>query len=470
MPIDDSDLLSVPRAAREAGAAEFLVSGDQRWSFSDLATRVAAATRELQAAGVGAGDRVAVQASNRPGLAPLALALAELDATLVPLHPRLTDAEVSLLVADCAPRLFLDGNAVDSLIQTSPPRPLSLPGEGEGADRRASPPPLSPGRGGRGVRSPLAMLYTSGTTGKPKGALLPRSAFVAAAAASHRNLPCGPGDRWVLCLPLCHIGGLSIVTRCVAGRATVILLPRFDPAGVIEAIERERATLLSVVPTMLRALLETDLHDRMAGLRAVLVGGAAAPAELLEECARRGILALTTYGLTEACSQVCSQGPRDRFSREPGSGVPLAGAELRILPLDAPGGESPDPAGAGEPGRIQIRGPMMMTGYHGHPPLAGGWFETGDLGHLDDQGRIHLHARRTDLIVSGGENVYPAEVEAVLLTHPQIVDAAVAARPDAEFGEAVVAVLVARAGAASPSLEAVRAFCKERLAGFKAPR
>jgi O-succinylbenzoic acid--CoA ligase len=329
------------------------------------------------------------------------------------------------------------------------------------------------------------MLYTSGTTGMPKGAILPRSAFVAAAVASHENLPCGPGDRWILCLPLCHIGGLSIVTRCVAGRAAVILLPRFDAEATIEAIVQEKATLLSVVPTMLRALLEADIHNRMVGLRAVLVGGAAAPAELLEECARRGVLALTTYGLTEACSQVCSQAPRDPFSREPGSGFPLPGAELRIVPLDAPSPPSaheattgqPDAAredgGSGwrataaEPGRIQIRGPMMMTGYRGQAPLAGGWFDTGDLGHQDEQGRLFLHARRTDLIVSGGENVYPAEVEAALTSQPGVREALVFGVPDERWGQRVAVAIVPEG---MIDLSALRRGLEGRLAGHKRPR
>src|SRR5262249_6852179 len=157
-----------------------------------------------------------------------------------------------------------------------------------------------------------------------------RRAFAASAAASAANLGWRPGDRWLLCMPLGHVGGLSIVTRCVAARSTVVLAPRFDPAAVLRAIERERATLLSVVPTMLAALLEGEGAGAAACLRVLLGGGAAAPAALLEECTRRRIRALTTYGITEACSQVTAQRPRDPATVEPGCGQALAGVELRI--------------------------------------------------------------------------------------------------------------------------------------------
>src|SRR6185437_8373891 len=177
-------------------------------------------------------------------------------------------------------------------------------------------------------------VYTSGTTGRPKGAVLSRRAFVASAAASAANLGWRDDDRWLVCMPLAHVGGLSILTRCLAAGRTVVLEPRFDPDAVLAAIDRERVTLLSVVPTMLTALLERPAASALSRLRALLLGGAAAPFSLLETCARRGIPALATYGLTEACSQVTVQRLAQPLRAVPGSGQPLPGVEIRIARPD----------------------------------------------------------------------------------------------------------------------------------------
>jgi o-succinylbenzoate---CoA ligase len=304
--------------------------------------------------------------------------------------------------------------------------------------------------------------------------MLPRSAILASADASARNLGWEPHDRWLACMPLCHIGGLSILTRCLLARVPVVLEPRFDPRAVLEAIRRDEATLLSVVPTMLQALLDEDSQNLLARPRAVLVGGAAAPDALLDECARRGVMALTTYGLTEACSQVTSQAPRDPFTREPGSGRPLPGVELQIA---LPESEAQAPSGA--VGRIQIRGPTRMRAYfpRGGPPPGeplpeldrAAWLDTGDLGALDEEGRLHVYARRTDLIVTGGENVYPAEVERVLGAVPGVLRALVFGVPDDRWGHVVAAAIVldpARPASDVTLADELRA----RLASHKRPR
>jgi O-succinylbenzoic acid--CoA ligase len=290
-----------------------------------------------------------------------------------------------------------------------------------------------------------AILFTSGTTGVPRGAQLSYDALVASAAASAVNLGWREDDRWMACMPLAHVGGLSILTRCLAARAAVVLEPRFDAATLPARLVEERVTLLSLVPTMLAKLL--DEHPSWtppSHLRALLLGGAAAPARLLARARARGIPVLTTYGLTEACSQVVT------------GGRALPGVELRIV---------------GDEGRVQVRGPMLMSGYLGEPPLApGAWFDTGDLGEIDASGTLRLHARRTDLVVTGGENVYPAEVEDALAACPGVAAACVFGVPDETWGQIVAALVVPEGAAAGFDREAFRAAVTERLAPHKRPR
>lgn len=435
------DPLSLADAAREAGPSPALFADGATFTFADLDARARAFASALAARGIGRGSRVAVLAQNRVETVVAIHALLALGAAMVPIHPRLTPAEVQLLVADAAPALTLREGDLTALAAEAP-RAAWAPGAA--IDPEAA----------------LAIVYTSGTTGRPKGAILARRAFVASAAASAANLGWLAEDRWLLCMPLCHVGGLSIITRCLAARRAVVLLPRFDPDAVLAAIGAERATLLSVVPTMLAALLARDGDGALAGLRAVLSGGAATPWSLLEECGRRGVPALTTYGLTEACSQAASQAPRSPYVPERGAGRPLPGVGLRV-----------DAAG-----RIHLRGPTLMSGYFRGEGLApdtasftNGWLDTGDLGEVDAAGRLHVHARRTDLIVTGGENVYPLEIEQLLEAQPGVRRALVFGVPDARWGQLVAAAIEIEADAALDQA-ALAAALAARLAPHKRPR
>ena len=300
------DTFDLSAAAQLAPDHPALFAGDLVLSFAELYARVDAVAQALTARGIHAGSRVTILAQNRVETVIVIHALLATGAAIVPIHPRLTAAEVQIIVDDAAPALTLREGDLDALCAEAPRE-----------QPRAST-PIDP-------ESPLAIVYTSGTTGRPKGAVLSRRAFLASAGASAANLGWTPEDRWLLCMPLCHVGGLSILTRCLAARRAVILEPRFDPDAVLDAIVAGRATLLSVVPTMLKALLERDHDDVLARLRAVLSGGAATPWALLEECGRRGVPALTTYGLTEACSQAASQAPRSPYAPERGSGRALPG-------------------------------------------------------------------------------------------------------------------------------------------------
>jgi O-succinylbenzoic acid--CoA ligase len=424
-----------------------LVADGRAWTFGELDARMGGFVAALVGAGVAPGDRVALRGSNRAETVTALLGMAAAGVTAVLVHPRLTAAEARVLIDDAEVRASLDDDGVDALLRDGVDRPWpALPAPTTG--------------------DPLAMIYTSGTSGRAKGAVLTHGAFAASADASARNLGWAPGDRWVAALPVAHVGGLSVLTRCLLARRPVALLPRFDAAAVLDAV-RAGGTIVSVVPTMLRALLEADRGNALAGARVVLVGGAACPAELRGECRKRRVRALMTYGMTEMCSQVATQRPTREAAVQRGVGRALYGVELRIA--DDEGAA----LAAGEVGRITVRGPMRMRGYWRQAPLAPEeWFDTGDLGALDADGVLSIHARRTDLIVTGGENVYPVEVEHCLEAHPSVAAALVFGLPDEVWGQRVAAVVVARGEVADEA--AWRASLAEhvaaRLAGFKRPR
>jgi O-succinylbenzoic acid--CoA ligase len=380
------DLLSA--AARDAPRAPALVVGARAIDHAELAERAARCAGALAARGLRPGDRVAVTATATEEAVVAIHAVWHLGATLVPLHPRLTAVERAGLVADAGAR--------------------ELPADLGGAT------PIAPR-----APDPLAIVFTSGTTGRPKAAVLSAAAFAAAVHASAARFPVRVDDRWLLALAPAHVGGLAILLRCLAARAAV-------------AIDAP-ATLASLVPTQLHRLLAAGWTPP-PGLRAILLGGAPAPPSL---AARAPVV--TTYGLTEACGTVALDG------------VPLPGVGVRISAA----------------GTIQLAGPTLMSGYLHHPApvCADGWLDTGDLGALDGDGRLQVFARRTDLILSGGENVYPAEVEVALAELPGVAAACVFGVPDPEWGQVVCAAFVGDAADG-----ALRAHLRDRLAPFKRPR
>ena len=291
----------------------------------------------------------------------------------------------------------------------------------------APPVPLDPPPGTRTV------IFTSGTTGEPKPVYLTAANHEASAIASAWNLGVHPQDRWLCCLPLWHVGGLAIPIRSAIYGTTAVLHDGFDAGRVREEIESGEVTLVSLVATMLRRLIDAGLSS-WPTLRGALVGGGPIPAGLLDWADATGFPLIPTYGMTETASQVVT-GHR-----------PLLGVNLRI--------------GAG--GEILVRGPMVAPGSCD----GDGWLHTGDRGRVDD-GRLVVEGRLDDVIVTGGENVAAAEVEEALLAHPAVADAAVAGRPDAEWGEAIVAFVVLSGEASDDDL---LRHCRDRLPGFKVPK
>jgi O-succinylbenzoic acid--CoA ligase len=315
----------------------------------------------------------------------------------------------------------------------------------------------------------LAVLFTSGTSGRAKGACLSGANFLASAEAAADRLGPVVGERWLACMPLFHVGGLSMLMRSVRFGGPVRLLPRFDAAVASDVLDGGDVAAVSLVPTMLSRLL-AHRGERAAprGLRVVLLGGAAAAPGLIARALAAGYPLCPTYGLTEACSQVATATPPSAGTAIPPPMWPLRGIELRVVRDDG------SDASHGTPGEIILRGPTVMQGYLHDPQasaraLRDGWLHTGDIGCLDSGGGLRVLDRREDLIVSGGENVYPAEIESVLLEHPSVSDAGVSGIPDADLGACVVAWIVPSPGA-EPDVESLQRHCRNRLAGFKQPR
>jgi dipeptidyl aminopeptidase/acylaminoacyl peptidase/acyl-CoA synthetase (AMP-forming)/AMP-acid ligase II len=406
-----TDALSIVAAAQEAGDAIALRIGAQRFSYSQLAQRVRARLHSLSLDANEDTSFALIGANTLDTLVTL-YALLEARVPVLLLHPRQTEAERAAVLA---------------------------------AARRS---------GRRMHPDAAAVIYTSGTTGTPRGAVLTRAALLASAQASAANLGWLEDDCWLLAMPVARVGGLSILTRCLAARRCVALAPAFDARLMPQWIAEQGVTLVSLVPTMLVQVLQAHPDwTPPSQLRAVLLGGAAASARLLERAAERRLPIVITYGCTETCSQVASTPYEKRYeAASQGAGRPLAGAQLRITD-----------------GRIEVRGPMLMAGYLGEPALDGGaWFDTGDLGEIDAQGCLHVHARRADLIVTGGENVYPAEVERVLEGCPGVAAAGVFGVPDDTWGQTVAVALVADTD--EPPEQALGDYIVEQLAPYKRPR
>jgi O-succinylbenzoic acid--CoA ligase len=288
------------------------------------------------------------------------------------------------------------------------------------------------------------VLFTSGTTAAPRPVRLTYENWEANARGSAQAIGLDREERWLCALPLAHVGGLSILIRSAIYGTTAVLHERFEASAVARALSEEGITVVSLVPTTLARVLDTGL-ERPEKLRCALLGGAPASPALLERAAAAGVPVAQTYGLTEACSQVTTSPPGEPAT----AGPPLPGVELRLAP----------------DGEILVGGQTVAPG----AVAADGFLHTGDLGLLDEQGRLTVTGRKADTIVSGGENVAPTEVEAVLLGHPAVLDAGVFGAPDPEWGEAVSATVVLRRGQAATE-EELRAYCAERLARFKVPK
>ena len=472
------------RCAENRPAHLALSDGRTRWSFAELNTQVTQCARRLAAIGVDEGSHVALLAGNSLDFVVLVHALTRLRAVLVPLNTRLThdeliwqigDVEATLLICDAEhlERAFEIAQQVENVqlatFETSirinkgetehNVIMLSEVGESESCTLQTL----------IDLDATQAIMYTSGTTGMPKGAIITYGMQWWSATSSALNLGHDPDDCWLACLSFFHIGGLTMLMKGVIYGISVYVQPRFDAIAVNDAIMYERVTIISVVSVMLQRML-ADLDERGKTypdtMRCVLLGGGPAPQPLLEACASRTIPVVQTYGMTEACSQAVTLAPDDALRKLGSAGRPLAAVQLRVMNEDRM-------AQAGEAGEIQLQGPTITPGYYKRPDATArafhdGWFATGDIGYLDAEGYLYMLDRRSDLIISGGENVYPAEIEAVLLAHPAVQEAGVTGRADAQWGQVPIAFVHLYEGQGANEKE-LMSFVASRLAKYKRP-
>ena len=443
--------------------AQALSDAAHRWTWRQLLADANDLSRRL---GTSPGTRIAVLSldTGRAVVAIHAVRLA--GATLVALNRRLTVAElVPLAARSGATRLLHDAHHAEMAAEIAAGVPgMTLLPLVPGSDAGAAAETAAAG-GSLDPAALAAVVFTSGTTGEPRGVCLTHANLLASAHAWNAFLDSDTDDHWLATLPLSHVAGLGVVMRSLVAGARLTIHDRFDPAAVRTALAVDGVSLVSLVPTQLRRLLD-DGPVAAPRLRALLLGGSPIPAALVERAVAAGLPTVTTYGMTEAASGVTALSGAET-STHPGSvGRPLPGVRIRVR-LDN-GRDAP----SGVVGEIAVAGPSIFTGYDGDQTttdalLRDGWFRTGDLGSLDADGRLTVSDRRDDLIISGGENVSPVEVEAVLLSHPDVNDAAVVGFPDAIWGAVPVAAVVLRSNGAD--LDALETLCRDRLAGYKVP-
>ena len=460
-----------------------IVDADRSLDYRALHERTGRCAALLAARGVGAGDRVALLLGNRSAYLELVFATARIGAIAVPINARLTALEVRGLLADCTPALLVHDTALEPLARDATaalargPQLLACPGAYEQELAAHAPReailPVSP-------EHPMILMYTSGTTGEPKGALLPHRKTLYNSLNAELFFGLRREDRVLVSLPLFHSFGLAILSLpALYAGAAIFLEPRFDAARTWQRIASERITYLGAVPMQLAALLaEVESHGPAPpppSLRFLFGAGAAVPVEQISGFQERGIVLKQGFGQTET-SILCCLDAADAIRKAGSVGRPVFHAELRVVTKETIEGpvDGWRDAATGEPGEIAVRGPITMLGYWNRPDdtaatLRGEWLRTGDLATCDDEGFLTLVGRARDMYISGGENVYPAEVEAAFAQHPSVREIAIVAVPDQRWGEVGRAYVVPRDGCSLDG-EALRAWGAQRLARFKLPR
>ena len=466
--------------------------------LDELSSRLAAG---LESAGIRPGDLVGLQLPNIPQFLIAYFGILKAGAVVVPLNVMLKPPEIAFHLTDSGVKLLISWQGiladaikgaelagVGTIYAVGHPSPAAGPGPAAGPALAAGPGdpvrvrpferlldvaadgyPLAP----RAMTDTAVVVYTSGTTGRPKGAMLTHIQLYMNADIPGRLFGVRPDDVVITAVPLFHVFGLSsILNICVRFGCTMSLIPRFDPATVLTAIQRDRATIFEGVPTMFIALLEhpdLDSYD-VSSLRVAISGGASIPAPVLDAFEKRfGVLILEGYGMTETASTTTfnlSATERRVYS----VGKPIWGTQTQVW--DGEG--RPLPPGKDHVGEVVTRGLHVMKGYLNAPEatasaFTGGWLHTGDLGYFDEDGFLFIVSRQKELIIRGGYNVYPREIEDVLHAHPAVAEAAVVGVPDGRLGEEVMAVVVLHEDATVTGTE-LRAYCRERIAAYKYPR
>ncbi len=473
----------VAESARRTPGKPAVILGETKISYAQLDALSDRMAASLTAAGLTAGDRVGLQLPNIPQFVIAYFGVLKAGGVVVPMNVLLKAPEIEFQLRDSGARALITfGGCLDEAAKAAASAAVASFYVAAGTTPLAAGVPfdtlLAGGQPGpqlavRSPGDPAVIIYTSGTTGVPKGAVLSHITLYMNADIPGRLFGFGDDDVVVVALPLFHIFGLSsIMNTCVLLGGTMSLVPRFEAAAVLDVIQRDRATVFEGVPTMFVALLQAPglaSYD-LSSLRVAISGGAPIPAEITDSFERRfGVTILEGYGLSETASTTTfnvSAAERKIYS----VGKPIWGVSVQVW--DSQG--RPLPPGTEHVGEIVVRGPNVMTGYHNNPEataaaFAGGWFHSGDLGYFDEDGFLFIVDRIKDLIIRGGYNVYPREVEEAIYTHPAVAEAAVIGVPDATMGEEVHAIVAIRAGQSVTEGELID-FVKQRVAAYKYPR
>ncbi|SFN13429.1 Acyl-CoA synthetase (AMP-forming)/AMP-acid ligase II [Pseudonocardia ammonioxydans] len=472
------------RHATERPDDEALRFGDVRRTWSELDERVRRLATALRAEGIGPGDRVAVLDLNHPSCLELSLACAWIGAANAVVNFRLAPPEILYVINDARARLLLVGpefaGAAAQLREKLDTVERILPVGGEQDEYEAflsaHQPDESPHPAARD--DCFVQLYTSGTTGFPKGAMLTHGAMLAHAAHVATDFELAPTDVVQVAMPLFHVGGTSYAFLALGQGARIVMARMPDPAALLDMIGAEGITHTFWVPALMGAMTQVPgaAEKDYSSLRAISYGASPMPLPVLRASLELfGPRLHQVYGMTEACGVVTSLGPEDHADpavahRLVSAGKPITGVTIEVR--DPATGEE---LGVDEPGEIWVRTDQLMSGYWQKPEATAaavtpdGWLRSGDGGHIDADGYVYVTDRIKDMIVSGGENVYPAEIERVLAEHPSVADVAVIGVPDERWGEVPKACVVAAPGATIDP-EALLARAREHLAGFKCPR
>ena len=450
---------ATPEATALAAAGDV----DDAATYADLDRRVETLAGRLAARGIGVDDPLAVCSGTRAAFVEVIHAAQRLGATLVPVDARATAAELGVRFDRVSPAAVVCEAATETAaIEAADAPVLSLDDPTADAEPLSAVDPEPFDLPEWAVDDPVAVLFTSGTTGDPKGVVLTTANVLASATASAFRLGLLPDDCWHVALPMYHTGGLAPVYRSVLYGTALSVQRDFEPAATLSAMRAADATGVSLVPTMLERLLEAG---SLPDLRVVLVGGAPCPPDLLERADDRGVPVAPTYGMTEAASQIATARPSVAADHPNSVGHPLLFAELSVVD------EADARCAPGESGELVVGGAVVTPGYLDADRTAEAFcsagLRTGDRGHRDEAGRVYVEGRLDDTIVTGGENVDPAEVATALRRHDAVADCAVVGLPDETWGQRVAALVIANEGASAADL---REHCRGRLADFKRPR
>jgi len=469
------DLVAGPAAHHPDDIA--VIGNGRQMTFAVLDERTGRLGEALRARGLRPGDRVALLSDNEPEYVEIQAACLRSGFTLVPLNVRLAGPELAFILRDCSPAVLLAGRSQSQrasglAADVGIPHVMGLgsPTDVDSYEEALATAEPNPDADPDDAELIALILYTSGTTGRPKGAVIDRRAFTARVLVNCAELHVGGSDVHLAALPMFHIAAFLAYAHTVVG-GRVVMLPDFSPQQCLSTMVAEQVTTTVLVPTMIGMLLDSAFlaDSPPRHLRLIIYGGSSiAPALLARALTQFGCDMLQQYGMTESgASSILRPTDHDPSDVERLSSAGTAAVALEVQLVD----DDDERVSAGEMGEIVCRGPSVMRGYWNRPDatkeaLRGGWMHTGDVGYRDDHGYLHIADRRNDMIISGGENIYPREVEAVLLEHEGVHDVAVLGLPDPKWGQIVTAVLVEPA----PSEAELDSWARSRLAGYKVPR